>query len=171
MAPHALRVMWLQDKIEELQNKLTVLQAQRTQLTSRSHMLATARQVLCCSSRCSLSLQDKRHTGSHHVAQCSLLHATFGPDRSEWLIWNGALQSYTGSVKSASDQNHTALMQCGTPGLIALLQRSGEGPWWSVRFVDKAVYVPSWVIWSPSGGCFEAFKAQTLRLMLDLGYP
>ncbi|CAL8464934.1 g4469 [Coccomyxa elongata] len=33
------------DKIEELQNKLTVLQAQRTQLTSRSHMLATARQL------------------------------------------------------------------------------------------------------------------------------
>ncbi|KAK9917739.1 hypothetical protein WJX75_007649 [Coccomyxa subellipsoidea] len=33
------------DKIEELQNKLTALQAQRTQLTSRSHMLATARQL------------------------------------------------------------------------------------------------------------------------------
>ncbi|EIE20548.1 hypothetical protein COCSUDRAFT_57694 [Coccomyxa subellipsoidea C-169] len=33
------------DKIEELQNKLTALQSQRTQLTSRSHMLATARQL------------------------------------------------------------------------------------------------------------------------------
>ena len=35
----------LQDKIEDLQSKLTAVQEQRTQLRSRSHMLATALQL------------------------------------------------------------------------------------------------------------------------------
>ncbi len=79
-------IVCLQDKIEELQNKLTVLQAQRTQLTSRSHMLATARQVLYClspnfPSHCRTSTiqgQDKTHSALFCVQAL--------PERCAWLF-------------------------------------------------------------------------------------
>ena len=56
--------MRLQDKIEDLQAKLAAVQEQRTQLRSRSHMLASALQLRKAELR---KLRERQAQVRHHL--------------------------------------------------------------------------------------------------------
>ena len=79
-----------QDKIEELQSKLSALQAQRSQMVSRSHMLASALQVRVASMH------------MHEVKGVISLDSSAEAAHGLSVVWSAAVTGPHGSVSCAS---------------------------------------------------------------------